>query len=335
MVVSIPSTMKALLQPDMNSTEITLITRGVPTPNFDKNEHLIRVLATAPCPGELLWTKDFGALFPSDPDNPKILTPCCDLCGTIVSAPPSSPFRTGDRVYARTNFARTGNAAEYAIGITEELALAPKNLTDAEAASVSLSALTAWQLLFEQAGLGDFSLELYKGKRVLVTAASGSVGAWVVQLAKLAGAEVVGTSGPDNIDFVKSLGASEVMDYRSADLKAWADGDGKKVDVVIDCVGRKSLEDAWWTLKDGGILISIFQPPEPQRPVGYTGQHVTALFYIMHPDGASLATLSPWLANGRVKPIVDSVYPLERYEEAFARLDSGHARGKVIFDLTL
>jgi NADPH:quinone reductase-like Zn-dependent oxidoreductase len=88
-------------------------------------------------------------------------------------------------------------------------------------------------------------------------------------------------------------------------------------------------------VKDGGILISIFQPPEQQKPAGFTGKDIKDFFYLMHPDGASLAKLSPWLTNGKVRPIVDSVYPLENYEEAFERLGSGHAKGKVIFDLKL
>lgn len=330
MTTYIPSNMRSLLQPDKLSTKIILTTREVPTPDFDKNEHLIKVLATAPCAGELLWP----AYFPTDPTSSKIFTPCDDLCGTIVSAPPSSPFKTGDRVYARTNYARTGNAAEYTIAITEELAKVPHNLTNVEAASVALSALTAWQALFAQAGFGDFTPELYKGKRVLVTAASGSVGAWVVQLAKLAGADVVGTCGPDNVDFVKSLGALETINYRTADFRSWAEGHGKKVDVVVDCVGKKSLEDAWWTVKDGGIVISIYQPPEEKKPAGFTGKDIRNFFFIMHPDGTSLAKISPWLEEGKVKPIVDSVYTLEKFEEAFERLGSGHAKGKVVFDLT-
>jgi NADPH:quinone reductase-like Zn-dependent oxidoreductase len=315
--------------PDRYTPKVALINRPIPTPNFDKNQHLIKVHATAPCSGELLWP----AGFPEREEPNKVLVPCDDLAGTIVSAPPNSPFKAGDEIYARTNFNRAGNAADYTIGLTEELAIKPKNLSWAEAASVSLSVLTAWQALFSQAGLGDFGPNTYKGKRILVTAAAGGVGQYMVQLGRLSGAEVVGTAGPDNIDFVKSLGALEVLNYRTTDFKAWAEAEGKKVDLVIDCVGNKSLEDAWWTVKDGGIMMSICQPPEQQIPAGYTGKDVRNSFWIMHPDGPTLSKITLLLEEGKLKPTVDSVFPLEKFEEAFKRVDSGHARGKVVFDL--
>jgi len=145
-------------------------------------------------------------------------TPAGSSCvNTSPAGPrPNSPFKVGDEVYGRTNFYRSGCAAEYAIGRTEELALKAKNLSWVEAATVPLSALTAWQAIFVQAGIGDFSTEVYRGKRILITAASGGVGMWVV---RLAGAEVVGTCGPCNVDFVRSLGATEVIDYTKTDLK--------------------------------------------------------------------------------------------------------------------
>jgi NADPH:quinone reductase-like Zn-dependent oxidoreductase len=325
---SIPSTMRAILQPETTSTNLILTELQVPNPNFEQNEHLIRVHTVAPCAGELLWGT-YGVPVAES----KVSIPCDDVAGVVVAAPPSSPFKVDDEVYARTNYFRTGCAADYAIATTAELALKAKNLTWAEAATVPLSSLTAWQALFIQAGLGDFSPELYRGKRVLVTAASGGVGIWAVQLAKLAGAEVVGTCGSKNIDFVRSLGAAEVLDYATTTLKEWAQGEGKKVDLVLDCVGKKSLEDAWWTVKDGGVLISIFQPPEQVRPAGWTGKDVRDLFFIMESDGASLAQISKWVEEGKCKPVLDSVFPLEKYEAAFKRLDSGHARGKVVIDL--
>ena len=319
--------MRAILQPNTTSTNLILTDLQVPKPNFELNEHLIRVHTVAPCAGELVWAS-YGVPVAES----KVSIPCDDVAGIVVSAPPSSPFKVGAEVYARTNYFRTGCAAEYAIATTEELAIKAKNLSWVEAATVPLSSLTAWQALFVQAGLGDFSPELYRGKRVLITAASGGVGTWAVQLAKLAGAEVVGTCGPKNVDFVRSLGAAEALDYTKTNLKEWAQGEGKKVDLVFDCVGKKSLEDAWWTLKDGGIIMSISQPPEQVKPSDWAGEDVRNLFFIMAPDGASLAKITTWIEEGKCKPVLDSVFPIGKYEEAFKRLDSGHARGKVVID---
>jgi len=209
---TIPTTMRALLQPEKNSKDLILTEVPVPKPNFELNDHLIRVYAVAPCAGELLWPANYSV---PDPGS-KTLIPCFDVAGIIAIAPPNSPFKVGDEVYGRTNFYRSGCAAEYAIGRTEELALKAKNLSWVEAATVPLSALTAWQAIFVQAGIGDFSTEVYQGKRILITAASGGVGMWIV---RLAGAEVVGTCGPCNVDFVRSLGATEVIDYTKTDLK--------------------------------------------------------------------------------------------------------------------
>ena len=116
-------------------------------------------------------------------------------------------------------------------------------------------------------------------------------------------------------------------------MKEWAQAKGKKVDLVLDCVGKKTLEGAWWTVKDGGVLISINQPPEQARPADWNGKDVRNFFFIMAPDGASLKQISKLVEEGKCKPVLDSVWPLEKFEEAFKRLDSGHARGKVVIDL--
>jgi len=139
----------------------------------------------APCNGELLWAKNYPKFNYSNKE-PVV---GCDLAGIIVAVPNSSPFRLGDEVYARTNFM----SRDYTIGVTEELAHRPQRLTWAESAAVPLSAQTAWQALFVQVGLGDIDTAPAKGKRILITAASGGCGGWMVQLACIAGAEVIGT----------------------------------------------------------------------------------------------------------------------------------------------
>ncbi|KAE8355923.1 hypothetical protein BDV28DRAFT_128118 [Aspergillus coremiiformis] len=324
-----PKTMRALLQPNIQEPRLIQTTLDIPTPDLNADEHLIRVRCVSPCANELNWLKNFPQ------PNPRTAIPCNDVAGTIVQAPENSPFRVGDEVYARTSFLRPGCAADYAIGVTDELTHRPKQLSWAASTAVPLSAQTAWQALFVQSGIGEFGSGEWTGKRVLVTAASGGVGIWITQIAKLVGATVIGTCGSRNVNLVKALGASEAIDYRATDLRQWALQPGNGVDLVIDCVGGKSLTDAWWCVKDGGVVISIFQPPEQVRPEGLGEKNVRSLFFIMEPKRAQLEAITRLVAEGKCRPIVDSIWPLELFDEAFTRLDGGHARGKIILDLSL
>jgi NADPH:quinone reductase-like Zn-dependent oxidoreductase len=325
---ALPSTVRALLQADPTSKTVTLVERPLPAPDFEKGEHLVRVYAASPCAGELLWPS-FG-----DIPGKEIIT-CDDVAGVITSAPEGSPFKAGDEVYARTSYYRPGCARDYAIVTTEELAVRPSQLSWAESAAVPLAAETAWQALFKYAGVGEIDSPNWKGKRILVTGASGGVGTWIVQIAHLAGAEVVGTCGPDNMDHVRALGATEVLNYRSLNISEWGQNPVNKVDIVIDCVGGQSLQDAWCCLRDNGVIISINQPPEGRRPAGFAVSGVKDVFFIMEPSGANLAEITKLINTGKCQPIVDSIWPLEQFKNAYERLESGHARGKVIFDLLL
>jgi NADPH:quinone reductase-like Zn-dependent oxidoreductase len=106
-----------------------------------------------------------------------------------------------------------------------------------------------------------------------------------------------------------------------------------KVDVVIDCFGKDSLKDAWWCVKDRGVLISIYQPPEQMRPADWTGSDVRNFFFIMEPNGSQLQKITELVDQRKCKVNLDSVWALERYEEAVRRLESGRARGKVVLDM--
>jgi NADPH:quinone reductase-like Zn-dependent oxidoreductase len=337
----LPPKMRSIIQQTASSKTLTLTNTPVPTPNHEQGEHLIQIKACSPCAGELLWPKNFP------PPTARTLIPCPDLAGIVISAPSDSPFQPGDEVYARTNYIRPGNAREYSIAVTDELAHKPKCLSWVQAAAIPVSAQTAWQVLFIHAlgttgngNGGEMDLEAAKvawaGKRVLVTAASGGVGIWLVQLATMLGAEVVGTCGSRNVELVRSLGAKEVLDYRAVDLREWAvQSPSNKVDVVVDCVGGKALGDAWWTVKDGGVVLSIYQPPLQVCPDGFEGTSVKDLFFVMQPVRRQLEEISKLVEKGVCRGLVDSVWPLEQYEEAFKRLDGGHAKGKIVFDLSL
>ena len=320
---------RALLQPDTSSINLILTELPIPTPDPNSTEHLIRVHVIAPCNGERLWPKNFP---PPDPTS-KEWIPCYDMAGTVIIAPPSSPLPVGSEVYARTNYRRAGCDRDFTIALTEELALRPRNLSWIVSVAVPLSAQTAWQALFVHAGLQGTSAGQAAGTRILVTATSGGVGAWLVQLASLAGAEVVGTCGPDNVEMVKTFGASTVINYRTTSLCEWGQEPQNQVDIAIDCIGRSSLEDAWWAVRDGGILISIAQPPEQVRPEECKGKDVKDMFFIMEPNAGHLSQITQLVEEGNCRPIVDSVWGFEEYDKAFERADSGRARGKVVIDM--
>lgn len=324
-----PSTAKALVF-DLATKALDLHqSNRVPVPDPTRDDHLIQVEAIALCARELEWPFLFpGALLSDNPD--KQIIPGYDVAGTVITAPPASPFQPGDEVYARTYPARPGNYREYSIGRTLEMAPKPQKLSWAEAASVPMSAVTAWQALYEHAGVagpGDPSSER---KRMLITAAAGGCGVWIVQLAKIAGLEVIAQIGsPQNDRFIKELGAAETVNYRTTSLKEWAKAN-EPVDVVIDCIGGKTLEEAWYCIKDHGSLISIVEPPEGKRPEELKAKEVKNEFFIMYPSGQQLGEISKLIEQGRCQAVVDSVRAFSEFKGAFEKLDGGHARGKVV-----
>lgn len=330
--ITIPTTTRAVFQPDIQSTNLILTTLPLKPAKPNTEEHLIKVYATSPCSGELFWAKNFPSIM--EPD--RVAIPCNDLSGIVVTAPPNSPFLPGTEIYTRTPAARTGNARDFTIALTSELALKPKNLSWEEAASIPLSAFTAYQALFTQGGLAlgwkDEAGHLANSKKtVLVDAGAGGVGVWVVQLAGAAGVgEIIAVVGPDNIEFVKSLGATTVINYRQQSLGAFIKAGGAKADLAIDMLGGQALVDCWTAVKEGGTLVSIREPPAGQKPAEGVAKDIKDLFFIMEPYGWQLNDVAELLEKGEAKAIVDSVFKLEEFKEAFARLDTGHARGKVM-----
>jgi len=295
--------------------------------------YIVRVQTTALTREELTWEEPLTASVP---------VPGFDLAGTIISTPTKQDqpprFKPGDEVYSFSIFGWQGNAKEVSVILEHELALKPKNLSWEEAASVPLSALSAYQGLFVHGKLkspASNETQSNRGKRVLITAASGGVGTWGIQLAHLAGTEVVGTCGSSNVEFVKSLGADTVLDYRKTNLLDWvqADKESRGFDVILDCIGGQTLEDAWKCVKKGGLLISVAQPPDTKKPADGVADGVKSIYFIVEPNGSQLAEITPLIEQGTCQAVVDSVYSLEEYEKAFERLEEGHAKGKVILRL--
>ncbi len=171
-----------------------------------------------------------------------------DIAGTVALVGPLvTRFKEGDQVIARVD----GAYAEFAAAKTDAVAPAPKTIPLAQAAGIPIAAGTAWTVLFDAANTSA-------KQKVLIQGASGGVGIFAVQLAKLAGAHVIATTSGPNAAMVESLGAEEVVDYRSVDVAATV----KDVDVVVDCVGGETLKRSFASLRKGGLLITIVSPPD-------------------------------------------------------------------------
>jgi len=324
----LPKTAEALVHDPKNNT-LRLEDLPVPQRTDNDTEHIIQVRAVALTNGELAWPE------PATQDHP---VPGYEMAGVVAVAPPESPFSRGTEVYARTGFGRPGSARSFSVATTAELGRKPSNITWEEAATVPLSALTAWQALFVHGGLAaprsDEAPGTNAGKRVLVTAAAGGVGQWAVQLARLAGAHVVGTSGPGNVAFVRGLGADEALDYTAVDLVAWAAPAGRKFDLVVDCVGGRTLEQAWLAAAPGGTVVSVALPAALKRPAEGVAPGVRDVWFIVEENRRQLDEITRLLESGRTRAAYDSVFGLADYEAAFQKVSSGHVRGKVVLRIS-
>ena len=244
-----------------------------------------------------------------------------DVSGVVTEVGKDvTTFKVGDAVYARPNQDDKGAVAEFARVKEAELALKPESLTHAQAASLPLAGLTAWQAFVEFA-------DLKKGQKVLIHAGSGGVGTLAIQMAKHLGAFVATTVSARNADLVKSLGADLVIDYKSEAF----DEIVSDYDVVFDMVGGEIMNRSFKVLKKGGHLVSI----KGQDTDGLAAKHdVKFDWFFMHPDGAQLKALADQVAAGALKPVIDSTFKFADADKAYAHLADGHAVGKIVIDMT-
>ena len=189
------------------------------------------------------------------------------------------------------------------------MAPAPKSLQLTMAAAVPLTALTAWQALFD---LG----QLVSGQSVLIHAAAGGVGLFAVQFARLAGATVTATARPENHELLRSLGAARCVDYRDSDWPSTL----SDIDLVIDGAGGVTRDKSWAVLREGGMLVAIAMPPADPVEAAHHG-HRAATAQVV-PNGARLREIGAMIDAGRLKVIVDSEYPLAEVAAAHARSES-------------
>jgi NADPH:quinone reductase-like Zn-dependent oxidoreductase len=207
--------------------------------------------------------------------------------------------------------------AEYAKADVDQVVLKPGNISAAEAATVPLSALTAWQALFVH---GD----LQKGQRLLITGAAGGTGVFAIQFANQVGAHVIATgSSARSRELSEKFGVDEFIDYKSTNLQAAA----HDVDLVLDCVGGPVIEQCFKVVKKGGKVVSINTWDAKEKGAV---EGVDAKFFIVNMDTQQLKTVNKMIEEEKVQTVVDRTFPLSEAPAAFEHCSQGHVHGKVV-----
>ena len=310
----------------------------IPDPQVGADDVLVRIHAASVNPLDLkIRDGDLKKILPYR--LPLVLGN--DLAGIVVRVGSAvTRFAVGDEVYARPDKDRIGTFAELIAVHQDDLAAKPATLTMAEAASLPLVALTAWQALVERA-------HVRPGQKVLIHAGAGGVGTIAIQLAKALGAHVATTASAAKADLVKDLGADVVIDYRTQDFRT-----PHGYDVVLDTLGGENLAKSLRVLKPGGMVISIAGPPDAAfaRELGANPvlrlaiaalsvkirrrakRHgVTYSFLFMKASGDQLRELTPLIDAGKIRPVVDRVFPFDETREAMEYVEKGRAKaGKVV-----
>jgi len=289
-----------------------LIERDIPQPKPGPGEVSVRVYAAGVTPTELSWYPTAHA----KSGEPRLrAVPAHEFSGEIAELGEGSKgVSIGEAVYGMNDWFADGALADYCITRPEWIALKPRHLTHAEAASVPIGALTAWQGLFDRA-------DLQARERVLIHGGAGAVGVFAIQLARRRGAYVITTVSALNAEFAKSLGASEVIDYKTVAFEKIA----RDIDVVFDTVGGDTLQRSWDVLKPGGRMVTVASNSEST-----SDERVTKAFFIVEAKREQLMEISRLLDARELRTVVDITVPFSRAAEAYAGSVKRQGRGKMV-----
>jgi NADPH:quinone reductase-like Zn-dependent oxidoreductase len=284
-----------------------------PAPRPGEGEVLVRVHAAGVTPTELTWVPTWTTR--TGEPRPLPVIPGHEFSGEIAALGAGvKEVGVGDLVYGLNDWYRDGAQAEYCVARVADLATKPASLDHVHAAATPISALTAWQGLIERG-------RLVAGERVLIHGAAGGVGSFAVQLARWRGARVTGTASHSNLDFVRRLGADEVIDYQATRFEDVV----RDFDVVFDTVGGETLERSWGVLKPGGTVVTIGASGERTAD-----ERTRAAFFIVEPSRSQLEEIAWLIDSGAIRPIVGSVFPLAEARQAYLLKP---ARGKVVLQV--
>jgi NADPH:quinone reductase-like Zn-dependent oxidoreductase len=304
--------MRAISQDVLGGPEVLKVVE-VPRPKPRSAEVLVRVCAAGVNPTDY-WHRANGTAGRPIPLG-------WDVSGVVEAVGPGVTLHSpGDEVFGMPWQPRPAGAyAEYLVAPARHLTRKPARLSHVEAAGLPLVALTAWQALVDTAGVQP-------GQRVLVHAAAGGVGHVAVQIAKVLGAEVIGTASSPKHAFVRDLGADEVIDYTSVDFTEAV----HDVDVVIDTIGEEYGPRSLRVLKPGGLVVSLASPAEAALagPAKEAGRR--AAFMVVEADQAGMREVAALVEAGKLRITIDTALPLEQAAKAHELGEGGRTTGKIV-----
>lgn len=267
-----------------------------------------------------------------------------DLAGVVVGVGSRvTRFKPGDAVFASTFDLGTGSFAEFAVVPERAAALKPANLDFPQAASIPMVGLTSWQAL-------KIRMNLKAGQKVFIPAGSGGIGTFAIQLAKHLGAKVGTTTSTGNVEFVRNLGADDIVDYKKQNFEELL----HEYNAALGTVRGDAIEKSLRILKSGSTVVSLVGPPDAafarargmnffmgllfgllsRKIIHHAGKRGVAYsFLFVQPDGRQLAEIGELLETGSIRPVIDKVFPFDEAKDALDYLGKGRARGKVVVQM--
>ncbi|ETL95374.1 hypothetical protein L917_06808 [Phytophthora nicotianae] len=300
------------------------IQSNVPQKELGADQVRIKVHSASVNPIDYMLLEAVGQLFLSKaPSAAEPFGIGFDAAGEIVEVGEDvKRLKVGDAVYTMTPFSAFGTLGEYCAVDEQFVAIKPSNLNFDEASSVPLVALTAYQGIFDHA-------RLQKGETVLILGGSSSVGMYAIQFARAIGARVITTASAKKDEFVKALGAHQVIDYQK---EKWLDVvEPHSVDAFYNC----GMENAAWNegaqvvlKKNTGRFVTILPMTQPIKETKFGAQLIGEVH--IHPSADNLVSIAKYIEAKEVKPVIDTVYPFEKALDAYAKLKTRHALGKLV-----
>jgi NADPH:quinone reductase-like Zn-dependent oxidoreductase len=311
--------MKAMILKQFGGVE-NFALEEIPKPQVTNGEVLVRVKAIGIDSIDIKSRKGEGLTKYLEKQNPMILG--WDISGVITEVDTGvTNFKVGDEVFGTINFPGPGSSyAEFAKAPAGQLARKPESVSHAEAVAATQSPLTAWQALIDNG-------HIKKGDKVLIHGGAGGVGNYAIQIAKHIGCYVITTISSEDADFVKSIGADEVIDYKTQKFEKIVNN----VDFILDSIGGENFVRSLKVLKPEGTIILLPSNKKQEAEEEAQKQHIKNYKHLlMHSDGMEMNQIADMLADGTLKVYINKTFPFEQIPEAHIAMETGKAKGKIV-----